>query len=1442
MMMIAWIGLGIYSMKEVPIDAVPDITNNQVQIITVSPNLGTEDIEQFVTYQVELSMANLPEVQEIRSISRFGLSVVTVVFNDDVGTYLPRQLVGEKLNEIKSQIPPEFGEPFMGPISTGLGEIYQYTLEVDPEYKSQYSLSDLRETQDWIVKRQMAMLEGVVEVNSIGGAVKQYEISIDPKTLNSMGISMHEVFHAIEVNNSNTGGAYIVKDHMANFIRGEGLARSLEDLENIVVKTENNTPVLIKDIATVQYGEGIRYGALTKDGNGEAVGGMVMLLKDGNSNDVIKRVKLRVEEIQKSLPEGIKIVPFLDRSTLIDKTTGTVRDNLLEGGLIVIFILVIFLGNFRGGLIVASTIPLSLLFAFILMNVFGVWSNLMSLGAIDFGIIVDGAVIIVESVVFMVYKRVGENNKMRLETSDLDEVSYKSSSKMMNAAFFGQLIILIVFLPILTLTGVEGKMYTPMALTFSFAVIGAMILCLTYVPMASALFMNKNINTKPGIGDRFINRLSMWYEPILIWVLEKRKLVLSISILFLGASVFIFSRMGGEFMPQLDEGDIAFHALLKPGSSLEEMTTTSTRAERLILTNYQQVDHVISRIGVAEIPTDPMPMDIADIFVILKPEKDWESDISKEELVESIKKDLSVFVGVNYEFTQPIEMRFNELLTGVREDVAIKIYGDNLDTLAVKAEEIKRLIANIDGIGDMRAEATKGLPQMTIHYDRNSVARYGLNINDLNKTISTAFSGESAGIVFEKEKRFDVVVRLNKEYRSSIQDIRNLYVSLPDGSQIPFSEVAKIDYQPGPMQISREGTNRRIYVGINVRGRDVESLINEIQGVLDDKLNLPSGYYIRYGGAFENLQKAKDRLIIVVPVALALIFVLLFFALKSFSQSIMIYMSIPLAAIGGVFALWIRDMPFSISAGIGFIVLFGVAVLNGLVLVSSFNDLKGGQQLSLRDRIIKGTKERIRPIFLTASTDILGFLPMALSSSSGAEVQRPLATVVIGGLLTSSFLTLIVLPILYEFLEKGRQRKSNGTKRIIPQTVVVVLMALSFSLFNSTHAFSQSDSVLTLDGAISIALANNKSIRVAEIEVSKQKALKRTSMDLGMTDVGFQFGEFNSSENDFAFNLSQSFKFPTYYTNKARLADEEIKGAQLKKENDANLLRRKVKESWHNIQYLKARESLLIFQDSLYQKLKLATALRYKTGASTLLEKTAADAKVSQLTVQLREVESDIQIQLQRLSLYLNIDVAEAPGLFKRLSINTDSTMLENNPSLQYMVQQITLFENKKSVMKSSALPEFNFGYFNQSMIGIQTINGVDQMVDGTTRFTGFTAGISIPLWYKPWSSRIRATSYDVQNARVESDYIQDLLISQYSEASQEYHKLKQSLDYFDNTGLKQADLLLKNAQKSYELGAIDYIGYVQILEQALKIKSDYLMKQNQFNQNIIYIEYLTGK
>jgi len=1431
---IALIAIGIWSISEVPLDAVPDITNNQVQIITQTPNLGTEDIEQFVTYPVELAMSYLPGVTEIRSTSRFGLSVVTIVFEDNMGTYLPRQLVSEKLNDVINEIPIGFGKPFLGPISTGLGEIYQYTLSVEEEFKEKYSTTELRTIQDWIVNRQMALVKGVVEVNSIGGAIKQYEIAINPNDLKSFNLTLIDVLRAVEDNNQNTGGAYIEKNHMANFIRGEGLARNISDVEEIVIKNYNGIPLTVKDIAKVQYAEAIRYGALTQDGNGEVVGGLVMMLKGENSNEVIKDVKNRMIEIQKSLPEGVKIEPLLDRSKLINQTTSTVGTNLAEGALIVIFVLVLLLGHWRGGLIVASTIPLSLLFAFIMMNIFDVWANLMSLGAIDFGIIIDGAVIIVESTVFLIHDKFQKNQV--LTKTNKDEIAFSASSKMMNSAFFGQLIVLIVFIPILALEGVEGKMFKPMALTFMFAMGGVMLLCLTYVPMMSALFLNNNKSEKKSIGDKFIIYLERIYGSVLIICLGKAKWFVTSSLILLVSSIFIFNQLGGEFIPQLDEGDLAFHAILKPGSSLTETIETTTKIEQIVKSNFPEVDKIVSRIGVAEIPTDPMPMDIADIFVILKPRDEWVSASSKDELVEKIKEAVEKIPGVNYEFTQPIEMRFNELLEGVREDVAIKLYGEDTKILADKANEIASIIAGTDGIGDMKVEATSGLPQMTVVYNRKKLAQYGLNVNELNEFIQTAFAGKSAGVIFEGEKRFDLVVRFAKQFRTSIIDIKNLFIPIPNGSQIPLNEVADIDYSPGPMQISRDNTNRRTYVGINVRGRDVKSLVHEIQNKLDSKLDLPSGYYIRYGGAFENLERATSRLKIVVPISLALIFLLIFFALKSFKQTTMIYMAIPLASIGGIFSLWIRDMPFSISAGIGFIVLFGVAVLNGIVLISAWNELKDEGVDNLDERIKLGAKRRIRPILLTALTDVLGFLPMAISNSAGAEVQQPLATVVIGGMISATLLTLFILPILYKWTEN-----KNGFK-IVQNTTIATFLFIS--LITTTPLVSQEIITVTnLDEAISIATKNNDKIKSSKIIIDINKADKPKAYNFGKTNFSAQYGQFNSFENDVSFEFNQSFQFPTVYYDQKVLADENIKASEILLEVTQNTLNKEIKETWYELAYLLEQNKLLMFQDSIYQNFLKIAKIKYETEESSLLEKVTAETKLMEIQNSIIILESDIQIQKNNLNLLLNSenDLDFNPQFLDKIELKLlDNTLMLNNPTFKYINQKIAIAEAEKSVIKSKVLPDFSIGYFNQSNIG--SINQDGSISNTNDRFKGFKVGISLPLIYGSFASDIKSSELKENNAKTEANYYKSYIQNQLKQQVINVEKFEKSLTFYRDIAIPQSDLLLNNSSKSYDNGNINYLEYFQSLNQGISLKLNYINTLNRYNQSVISLEFLINQ
>ncbi|WP_352421726.1 CusA/CzcA family heavy metal efflux RND transporter [Proteiniphilum sp.] len=1013
---------GIYSVFHIPIGAVPDITNNQVQIITTSTHLSTEDIEQFITYPIEMEMANLPGVQEIRSISKFGLSVVTIVFDEDMGTYLPRQLIAEKIKTASEIIPEGFGSPEMGPISTGLGEIYQYILDVKPGYKDRYSVSDLRTIQDWIVKRQLSGIPGVVEINTWGGYLKQYEVAVNPSRLKAMSITTGDLVTALEKNNSIAGGAYIEKVNQSYFIRGEGKISSIEDIQNIVVKNVDGIPVLVKDIATVRFGSANRFGAITGNGEGEKVLGQIMMLKGADSKQTINAVKERVEEVQQSLPEGVYINAFLERSELVAKTTFTITENLILGCLIVIFVVVLLLGSFRSGLVVASVIPLSLLFAISLMRIFGIDANLMSLGAIDFGIIIDGAIIIVEFVSAQITANASKLSNLPLSErkKETDRITLGSSSTMMNSAIFGQLIILIVFIPILSLSGVEGKMFRPMALTFSFALIGAMLLCLTYVPVASSLLIKPQAQKTNSITAHLMRILTKCYSPVITWALKNTKKTLAGATGLLILSVVIFSRIGGEFIPQLDEGDFVIQPVLKTGTSLTKTIETTTLIEKTILDKFPEVEQIVSRIGAAEVPTDPMSMEESDIIVKVKPKSEWVSASSKDELADKIKEALETTIpNMEIEFTQPIEMRFNELISGTRSDVAIKVFGEDLSVLAEKAEQIRQAIAHVEGAADIIVEKIDGLPQMTVDYNRTRIAQYGLNISDINDIVALSFAGTTVGNVFEGERRFDLVIRLEENLRNDIDDLRNLYVPLPDGGQIPLRELARVEYTEGPAKISRDDTKRRVVIGVNVRSRDMESVVKDVSAIINETINLPPGYYITYGGQFENLQNAKDRLMIAVPIALCLIFIFLYFAFGSVRETLLVFTAIPLSAVGGILLLWLRGMPFSISAGVGFIALFGIAVLNGIVLVEHLKKLKNKGMKNVDELILKGTTDRLRPVTLTAAAAALGFLPMAISSSAGAEVQRPLATVVIGGLFTATLLTMVVLPALFKMFDKN---------------------------------------------------------------------------------------------------------------------------------------------------------------------------------------------------------------------------------------------------------------------------------------------------------------------------------------------------------------------------------------------------------------------------------------
>ncbi|MBS1549750.1 MAG: efflux RND transporter permease subunit [Bacteroidetes bacterium] len=1028
---LALIGYGLFELKKLPIDAVPDITDNQVQIITTSPSLGAPDVERFITFPLEQANSNIQGIKQIRSFSRFGLSVITIVFDESVNLYWARQQVAERLQQISKEIPENLGTPTMAPITTGLGEIYQYILRPKTGYEHRYNAMQLRTIQDWIVRRQLLGTPGVADVASFGGDLKQYEVAVNPSQLKSMGVTMTEVFDALQKNNQNTGGAYIEKGPRVLFIRTEGLMGKTEDIENTIVKNlADGTPVLIKNIGTVQYGKAIRYGAMTYDGKGEVAGAVVMMMKGGNSNQVIAEVKKRIEEIQKTLPEGVKIDAFLDRTKMVNNAIGTVEKNLLEGALIVVFVLVLFLGNFRAGLLVASVIPLAMLFAIIMMNIFGVSGNLMSLGALDFGLIVDGAVIIVEAVLHKFHtdkKHLTE----KISQPEMNQEVFTASSKMMNSAVFGQIIILIVYLPILTLQGIEGKMFKPMAQTVIFALLGAFILSLTYIPMMSTLVLSKKPHPKKNFSDRLMEKTENIYEKLLKKVLKTpKKMIFSALGLFI-LSLVVLTRLGGEFIPSLPEGDFAVDTRVLPGSNLKTSTEAVLQAQKILLKNFPEIEKIVGKTGSSEIPTDPMPIEASDMMVILKPRNEWTSAKTYDELSEKMTQTLKEnMIGATFSFQYPVAMRFNELMTGARQDVVCKIFGENLDTLKVYADRLGAISKKINGAQNIYVEPISGMPQIVVTYQRETLSQYGLNVAEVNAIVNTAFAGQTTGAVFEGEKKFDLVVRLSGDQRKNIEDVNNLLTPTPSGTEIPLHLVASVALKESVNQIQRENTQRRIIVGFNVKNRDIQSTVEDLQQQVDQQLKLPVGYSIKYGGTFENLQEAKSRLSLAVPLSLALILLMLYFAFKSVKYGLLIFTAIPLSAMGGIFSLWLRDMNFSISAAVGFIALFGVAVLNGIVLVAEFNRQKE-QQKSLEDSVLIGGKNRLRPVLMTAFVASLGFLPMAISHGEGAEVQRPLATVVIGGLLMATFLTLFLLPILYIVFEKfWKQKKTKENSGI----------------------------------------------------------------------------------------------------------------------------------------------------------------------------------------------------------------------------------------------------------------------------------------------------------------------------------------------------------------------------------------------------------------------------
>jgi cobalt-zinc-cadmium resistance protein CzcA len=1441
---LALTGWGIYSLTKLPVDAIPDITNNQVQVISLAPSLAVQEVESFITAPIEVSVANIPDITELRSISRLGLSVVTIVFKDNVDIYWARQQLSERLKEAEEVIPNGLAQISLAPISSGLGEIFQYRLTVQKGYEKIYTPMELRTLQDWVVRREMLGTPGVADINSYGGFVKEYEIAVNPDRLRSMNLTLSDIFTALEKNNENTGSAYIDKNPTAFFIRGIGIVRSFDDIENIVIKSDRSgIPVLIRDIAEVRYGNAIRYGAFVVD-TAEAVGGVVMMLKGANAHEVIDNVENRIMAIQKSLPREVRIEPYLNRSDLVGRAINTVSRNLIEGALIVIFILVILLGNIRAGLIVASVIPLSMLFAVSMMNLFGVSGNLMSLGAIDFGLVVDGAVIIVESVVHRITSVKNHHPGVEtLSSAQMDENVQHSAMRMMNSATFGQIIILIVYLPIMALVGIEGKMFRPMAQVVSFAILGAAILSLTYVPTASALFLSRKTSYKSDFSDLLMRWLRGIFNPAIDFALRRKALVSVSAVVIFITSLFLFNHLGGEFIPQLEEGDLAAGVMTLQGGSITNTIDKVIMANRILLANFPEIKHAVCKIGAGEIPTDPTPMETGDYIITLKDKSEWTSAKTREELVTKMEEKLVALAGVKFEFQQPIQMRFNELMTGSKQDIAIKLFGDNLNTLAEKAAEIEKLIQSVPGVEDINVEKVTGLEQIQVEYDRDKLAQYGISVSDINNILRTAFAGSQAGVVYNEEQRFGLVVRLDKDYRKNIDDINNLAVALPGGPQIPLYQIADISVRSGPAQVSREDTRRRITIGFNVRDRDVKSVINDVSHLIDRSIIFPTGYYVTYGGQFKNLEAAQRRLSVAVPAALVLIFILLYFAFNSVKQSLLIFTAVPMSAIGGILALWIRGMNFSISAGVGFIALFGVAVLNGIVLIAEFNRLEKDGIEDIIQRVKKGLQTRLRPVIMTASVASLGFLPMALSTSAGAEVQKPLATVVIGGLITATILTLIVLPVFYVFFSSGNMKINLRKRRTFKITLMFIILGLT-SVCNV--ALAQQEKVFSLHDAIQAALDSNLAIKSAGLSVDASKALRGTAIDLPKTSIDGQFGQFNSYRNDNSFSVSQSFEFPSVYFNKARLLNANIDGRKLQYQISRLDIATQVKQIYWQYIYLRSRQRLLMYKDSLFSKILRGSELMAKSGETNKLEMISARSQRLEVGNQLYEVRSDLGINRQKLKVLLNISYLPVPSdtILHRIddSFISDSMSFERNPTLGYMLNQVEVKKIEKKIERNQALPGLNLGYFSQTILGTQEIGGSTRDFGPGYRFTGFQAGISVPLWFPSFTARSKAAGINESLARTDAEFFRKSLYGNYRSMVDEYRKYSSTVNYYETQAIPEAELIIKQATLSYRAGALDYLDFAIMINRAIAIKMDYLEAMNNLNQAIISIEYVYGK
>ena len=1408
---------GIYSMLTLPIDAVPDITNNQVQIVTVSPTLAPQEVEQLITMPVEIAMSNIMNVTEIRSVSRFGLSVVTVVFKESVPTLDARQLVNEQIQSVAGEIPSELGMPEMMPITTGLGEIYQYVLKVEPGYEDKYDAMELRTIQDWIVKRQLSGIPGIVEINSFGGYLKQYEVAVDPDVLFSLNITIGEVFEALNKNNQNTGGSYIEKVNRAYYIRSEGMISRIKDVEQIVVANRNGIPIRISDIGTVRFGAPKRFGAMTMDGKGECVGGIAMMLKGANANVVTGELEKRVEKIQKILPEGVTIEPYLNRSELVNRNISTVIYNLIEGAIIVFLVLIVFLGNVRAGLIVASVIPLAMLFAFILMRIFNVSANLMSLGAIDFGIVVDGSIVILEGILAHIYSKKFKGRTLSAE--EMDAEVEKGASSVVRSATFAVFIILIVFFPILTLTGIEGKYFTPMAKTLVFCIIGALFLSLTYVPMMASLFLKHHIVTKPTFADKFFEALNKLYARALSFCLRFKWQTVATAFVALVISLFLFTRLGAEFIPTLDEGDFAMQMTLPAGSSLSESIEVSNEAEKLLMDKLPEIKHVVAKIGTAEVPTDPMAVEDADVMIVMKPFKEWTSAASRAEMVEKMKEALEPLSDrAEFNFSQPIQLRFNELMTGAKADIAVKLYGEDTHELYQKAKEAAAFVEKVPGASDVIVEQTMGLPQLVVKYNRGKIARYGINIEELNTIIRTAYAGEASGVVFENERRFDLVVRLDQDKVADL-NLDKLFVRSNEGIQIPVSEVATIDLVNGPLQINRDATKRRIVIGVNVRGADIQQVVQDIQKTLDKNIQLKPGYYFEYGGQFENLQNAINTLLAVVPVALMLILLLLFFAFKNVTYTLVVFSTVPLSLIGGILALWLRGLPFSISAGVGFIALFGVAVLNGILMINHFNDIRKETMYALSTRrvIARGTAHLLRPVFLTGLVASLGFVPMAIATSAGAEVQRPLATVVIGGLIVSTVLTLLIIPVFYQIVSYTVVWKRRFSAKKFLFFFLLLAVVSPFT--------AKAQEKVTMDQAIELAKQNHPRLKIASAAIRQVKAGRGEVLELSSTEMNYSWGQLNGElRKDKQWEVTQglgSLLTPFY---KNALVNRQVEMGAFYRQVVEKEVVAEVKRAWAYYLYACNLRALYNDQNKLAEQLQRMGELRYHQGEITLLEKNMTTSMAADMKNRLFQAQEEEKLALSRLNWVCYADRPLVPVDTALVQFPVDYQAPSfSEVHMNYFQSQANEAKAQLNVERSRFFPELSFGYVRQDILPLKGLNS-------------WMVGVSFPVYFLPRRSKIKQAKVAAVIARTEAETNTQNLYNKVSEAVASLRRQSESLRYYTTSALKEADELLKVANLQLQHSETNITEFIQAVNVARDIRRGYL--ETVYQYNIAALEY----